>query len=157
MKKRYRREAYYLDDGVLLHGYRDKRGFHPDPIIQCGFGAQVLNKRSIGKELFFSLEGALKKLGQVELAGGKFIAAIDFGLARTKVLVSAERGKLEKCYECDTVQQNEDVSEMRVRKILKESFYSFGVENMSDVTVVYKVAYPFPSIEGEILVNTFNE
>ena len=157
MKKRYRREAYYLDDGVLLHGYRDKRGFHPDPIIQCGFGTQGLNKRSIGKELFFSLDGALKKLGQVELAGGKFIAAIDLGLAKTRVLVGAERGKFKKFYECDTVQRDGDVSELTVRNILKKSFHSFGVENMADVTVVYKLVYPLPAIEGEIIVNTFNE
>jgi hypothetical protein len=30
MRSRYKRRAWYLDDHILLEGYTDKRGFHPN-------------------------------------------------------------------------------------------------------------------------------
>lgn len=45
MKSRYKRKALYNDDGVWLLGYVDKRGFHPDKNLQCGFGLQILNNK----------------------------------------------------------------------------------------------------------------
>lgn len=45
MKSRYKRKALYNDDGVWLSGYVDKRGFHPDKNLQCGFGLQILNNK----------------------------------------------------------------------------------------------------------------
>lgn len=71
MKKQYKRDAYYLDDGILLHGYKDKYGFHPEHGLSCGFGRQILTKRAVGRVLFYSLPDAIAKLGKVELARGE--------------------------------------------------------------------------------------
>lgn len=85
MKKRYKRTAYLLDDGILLHGYRDKRGFHPDQGLACGFGTQIIRKKDIDSILFYSLGKAKETLGAIELAGAKAIIAIDDGMAVTKM------------------------------------------------------------------------
>ena len=45
MKARYKRKALYNDDGVLLSGYVDKRGFHPNKDLPCGFDLQKINKK----------------------------------------------------------------------------------------------------------------
>jgi len=66
MKNRYKRKAWYLDEDVLLEGYTDKRGFHPDNFA-CGFGTQGFTKVMIGKEIFFDLDEALRVCGNVEV------------------------------------------------------------------------------------------
>lgn len=66
MKKRYKRTAYLVDDGILLSGYKDKRGFHPND-KGCGFSYQKITKKMIGKELFFNLNAAQKKVGKLEV------------------------------------------------------------------------------------------
>lgn len=52
MKSKYKREAWLLDDGVLIAGYTDKRGFHPND-TSCGFTTQKYRKRDIGKTVFY--------------------------------------------------------------------------------------------------------
>lgn len=56
MKSRYKRKACYLDADVLIEGYVDKYGFHPNSGVQCGFGTQKFSKRDIGKKIFFSVD-----------------------------------------------------------------------------------------------------
>lgn len=68
MKSRYKRKAWYLDENILLEGYTDKRGFHPNRDIQCGFGSQGFGVKSIGKEIFYSLDEAIKVCGEIEIA-----------------------------------------------------------------------------------------
>lgn len=58
MKTNYKRKAWYLDEDVLLEGYVDKYGFHPNKTIQCGFDLQKVSKRDIGKTLFYNLDDA---------------------------------------------------------------------------------------------------
>ena len=48
-----------------FEGHRDKRGFHPNWGIQCGWGTQGFNKRDIGKVIFYSLEDVSETLGDV--------------------------------------------------------------------------------------------
>lgn len=67
MKKRYRRKAWYLDEDVLLEGYTDKRGFHPNFGIQCGFGTQKFARKMVGKEIFYNLKEAHRICGNVEV------------------------------------------------------------------------------------------
>lgn len=56
MKSQYKRKAWYLDEDVLLEGYVDKYGFHPNKNIQCGFSVQKIKKRDIGKRVFYNLD-----------------------------------------------------------------------------------------------------
>ena len=49
---KYKKTAYYLDDGILIRGYIDKYGFHPNKAVQCGFDLQKFNKHDIGKFIF---------------------------------------------------------------------------------------------------------
>lgn len=67
MKSRYKRKAWYLDEDVLLEGYTDKHGFHPNSGIECGFGTQKFSKKDIGKVIFYNLGKAIKVCGYVEV------------------------------------------------------------------------------------------
>lgn len=60
MKSRYKRKAWYLDEDILLEGYTDKRGFHPND-GGSGFSTQGFTKRMIGREIFYNLDEAKKK------------------------------------------------------------------------------------------------
>lgn len=71
MKSRYKRKAWYLDDGILLEGNVDKRGFHPNQGVGCGFGTQEINKKMIGVEIFFDLDEALRVCGKLEVVTGE--------------------------------------------------------------------------------------
>lgn len=53
MKNIYKRKAWLLDDNLYLEGYVSKRKFYPKKGIQCGFSYQKINKKDIGKILFF--------------------------------------------------------------------------------------------------------
>lgn len=121
MKKRYKREAYLLDDGILLHGYKDKRGFHPDKGLACGFGLQRIRKKNIGKNLFYSFTKAKEKLGTVSLAGGKSIVAIDDGMAITKICASI--GDYHWWYKTDTL-----CTENNVNDIIEECMSKNDIE-----------------------------
>ena len=88
MKTIYKKEAWLLDDDILIHGYVDKWGFHPQKDIVCGFDSQKINKKDKGKTLFYRLGDALSKLDLLCLAGGQIRFAIDDGLTETKVLCS---------------------------------------------------------------------
>lgn len=67
MRSRYKRMAWYLDEDVLIEGVTDKRGFHPNYGIECGFGTQGFAKRDIGKVIFYNLEEAFKVCGNIEV------------------------------------------------------------------------------------------
>lgn len=68
MKTTYERKAWYLDEDILIPGYVDKRGFHPNPEIHCGFDIQKFNKKMIGKRIFFDLETAKIILKNIKIA-----------------------------------------------------------------------------------------
>lgn len=67
MKNRYIRRAWYLDEDVLIEGVTDKRGFHPNYGIECGFSNQCFSKKDIGKIIFYQLEEAFKICGKIEV------------------------------------------------------------------------------------------
>ena len=90
MRKLYKRTAYYLDDGILLKGYKDKYGFHPCYGLECGFGLQKLCKKDIGSNVFYSLKDVIAKLGNVEVAGLKLSLTIDGGDYHTKIVYKVE-------------------------------------------------------------------
>ena len=56
---KHRKEAWLVDDDVILPGYKDKYGFHPDRGIQCGFDCQKRRKKDKDVIYFMSLEKAL--------------------------------------------------------------------------------------------------
>lgn len=58
MKSNYKREAYYLDEDVLLEDSVDKYGFKPNDGIQCGFSRQKVSKKDVGKILFYDSRSA---------------------------------------------------------------------------------------------------
>lgn len=68
MKSRYIRKAWYLDDDVLIEGYVDKRGFHPNKEVQCGFELQKINRRMVGREIFYNINKALSTCNNVEVS-----------------------------------------------------------------------------------------
>lgn len=136
MKKRYKKEAFYLDDGILLHGYKDKRGFHPDSGISCGFDLQVLNKKSIGKTLYFKLSDVISKFGSITLIGGKFIFAIDDGMTLTKIMYS--NGDLEGSFKTETI-----VTDKNVESVIKECLNSLGVKEFKQIDVNYCLSSEF--------------
>ena len=78
MKCRYKREAWYLDEDILIHGHVDKYGFHPEKNIPCGFGLQKVNRKGRNKEWFYSLKEAYGVLGIFKTAGGRSIYSLDF-------------------------------------------------------------------------------
>lgn len=66
MKNLYRRKAWCLDEDVLMEGYVDKYGFHANSLV-LGWNLQIVNKKMIGKTIFYSLEQAKRKLGNLEV------------------------------------------------------------------------------------------
>jgi hypothetical protein len=59
MRKIYKREAWLLDEDVLLAGYTAKHKFIPYN-KGCGFSCQEICKKDIGNILFYNKEEALK-------------------------------------------------------------------------------------------------
>ena len=55
MKHLYKRKAWYLDEDILIEGYTDKYGFHPNPGIPCGFDTQKFTKKMIGEKIFYNI------------------------------------------------------------------------------------------------------
>lgn len=65
---RKKKECWLLDEDYLIHGYKDKYGFHPDKGIQCGFSYQILRRKEVNKVYFLSKEKGeeyLKKIGVI--------------------------------------------------------------------------------------------
>ena len=131
MKKRYEREAYYLDDDILLHGYKDKRGFHPDCNIECGFDLQILNKKDIGKTVLYSIGDAISKYGKLELAGGKIVFSIDDGMAITKIRYAIN--KITESYKTNTLVTNTDDATV----VIMECLSHIGIKALHGVTIKY--------------------
>lgn len=59
MKKVYKREAWLLDEDILLAGYTAKCKFMPHN-KGCGFFSQKIRKKDIGCVLFYNKEEALR-------------------------------------------------------------------------------------------------
>lgn len=134
MKKRYKKEAYYLDDGILLHGYVDKRGFHTEHGLGCGFSLAKINKHAIRKTVFYSLRDALNKLGEIQIVGGKFIAGIDDGLYVTKVRL---------CGPCNMSQDFATytlVEDGKIEPVIVECLNSIGIKTADDIKVNYFIS-----------------
>jgi hypothetical protein len=70
MKNKYKRKAWYFDENVLIKGYADKYGFHPNDGIQCGFDTQKFLKKEIGKVIFYNLNEALEKYNDAKVING---------------------------------------------------------------------------------------
>lgn len=62
MKSIYKRKAWLIDNGILLSGYIAKHRFIPDE-KNCGFSYQKINKKDIGKILFYNKQEAIYKTG----------------------------------------------------------------------------------------------
>ena len=86
MKSKYKKEAYLLDNGVLLYGYKDKRGFSQNKCLDPN--RKIVRKKDINKTLFYSFSKAKEKLEKVILVGGTVLIAIDDWLAITKICVN---------------------------------------------------------------------
>lgn len=94
MKSYYKKAMWLLDEDVLVFGYKDKYGFHPQKEVQCGFGLQKITKRDLNRSVFPCLKAALNKLNakndvpHLHLAGGTLKIAIDSGMAITKYMIA---------------------------------------------------------------------
>lgn len=88
-KCKYSKECWLLDEDLLLHGYKDKYGVHPDKELQCGFSYQVVTKKDKDKLYFFSLKKAREVLGNIPVHAGKcnIRCSVDNGMAVTKIIV----------------------------------------------------------------------
>ena len=62
-KTKHKKKTWILDEDILIEGYKDKYGFHPNPGIQCGWGLQKINKDMINKTIFYSLDKAFEVVG----------------------------------------------------------------------------------------------
>lgn len=60
MKNSYKRQAWLLDDGLLLAGYVAKHKFIPDD-KRCGFSSQIIRKKDVGRIIFYD-ESKVKQL-----------------------------------------------------------------------------------------------
>lgn len=127
MKKIYRKNAFYLDKDILLFGYKDKYGFHPNKNTNCGFTLQRINKKDIGKNLFYSLSDAVKELGPVNISGVKLLIAIDAGLYITKIMLSIVGSEKKYSYISHTVlSKNRD----NVQDVINEVLTNIGVNSL---------------------------
>lgn len=138
MRKTYKRDAYYLDNGILLYGYKDKYGFHPEHSLLCGFSRQVLSKRDVGRVLFYSLSDAISKIGEVELIGGKITLAIDNGFAATKIVYGT--GDFKGQYKTET-----RVVEHNVKPVILECLNAAGIKAVRNVKVKYMLVSELPN------------
>ena len=59
-KLKHSRPAYLIDDGIIIHGVKDKYGFHPNYGIPCGFSTQKIRKKDIGVKLFYDVNKAIE-------------------------------------------------------------------------------------------------
>lgn len=136
MKKRYKRDAYYLDDGILIHGYKDKRGFHPDPNIECGFGLQIIRKKDINKTIFYKFSNAIKTIGELEVCGGRVIVAIDAGMAITKIGYNI--GDFSGWYNSENILPK-IAFDKDIEKIVLECFNAQKIQLLHGTKVIYVV------------------
>ncbi len=89
-KSRHWKRCWLLDDGILLHGYKDKYGFHPDKDVQCGFNLQVVKPREKNKLYFFSLKEAYQALGSITADVKNIRCSIDLGTSVLKMRISID-------------------------------------------------------------------
>ena len=118
MKKKYKRNAYLLDEDVLIHGYKDKYGFHPNKTVPCGFTLQKFNKHSIGKDIFFSLEDAMLSLKEIHLVGSEIRVAIDRGFEITKIFLLLD-GSVFKYIKFQTKEEKRNIEQI-IEQYLQE-------------------------------------
>lgn len=59
------RQAWYLDEDVLLEGYTDDMTFYPRQPNKCGFDAQRYTKKDINMTVFHNLDKAVLVCSQV--------------------------------------------------------------------------------------------
>jgi len=55
-----RRQAWYLDEDVLLAGYTELFTFYPYTGLSCGFDRQRFSKADVGKTVFYDLDMAVR-------------------------------------------------------------------------------------------------
>lgn len=130
MKNRYKRNAYYLDGTVLLCGHKDKMGFHPGAGLACSFSLQKVNKKTIGKTIFYKISDVLSLHKDIELAGGSIVMSIDDGMALTKIMYKI--GDLDGTYTTKNLVKNGDVT-----SVIEECMKSIGITRMYKTTIKY--------------------
>lgn len=65
MKKTYKKKAWLIDEDIILDGYVVKRKFIPNN-KGCGFSYQKINKKDIGKILFYDKQDALRRISKMK-------------------------------------------------------------------------------------------
>lgn len=134
MKKSYKKETWLLDGDILLHGYKDKRGFHPENGLQCGFNLQKVNRKSYGKTLFHSLDEAVTREKAGKIAGGKIVAAIDKGMSVTRIVFNMGNKKHPRTYMTYTLIEGSDIV-----PVLKECLASMGIMEVYNTKIIYSI------------------
>ena len=148
MKKRYKKPAYLLDEDILIFGYKDKYGFHPDKNVLCGFDTQKVSKKDINKILFYNLKDAVDKLGEIKVCGGAFYIAIDTGLAQTKLALGDKCGSTF-WHTTSTLYDNTNES---LEKLLNELYASINIISLTDVNVKLMKIDPIYTYHKEAII-----
>lgn len=61
MRSIYKRQAWLVNDGVVIEGYTAKRKFYPNS-NDSGFEMKEFKKKDIGKTIFYKVEEANNKV-----------------------------------------------------------------------------------------------
>lgn len=140
MKKDYRVDAWYLDDGVLLEGYTNKYGFHPKDDIPCGFSRQKFSKKDINRVIFYNLEKAIE-IAKPSAVIKEIICRYcrDLGRKMNRSLLNGDFNKYSK-------EINELKSVISKEKPLEEDMVVFRYVNDTEMNAIINAGdiYTFP-------------
>lgn len=151
MKSSYKKEAWYLNNNKLIHGYKDKYGFHPDKSIQYKFDTQHITKKDHNKVIFYKLTTpSIKGLNNLQLIGGNLFFAIDNGMALTKVICNV--GKYDYHYSTNKVILSENPNTEEIEQLILKVLESLGIASYSNTKIDYKL-----TSESKGIVNVFNQ
>ena len=138
MKSSYKKEAWYLSNNKLIHGYKDKYGFHPDKNIKSECDTQHITKKDYDKTIFYKLTTpSIKGLNNLELIGGKLIFAIDDGRALTKVMCNV--GKSDYQYSTNRIILSEKRDIEEIRRLILKVLESLGIKSYKNTKIYYKL------------------
>ena len=149
MKKSYKTQCYYLDKDVLLYGYKDKYGFHPQKGLACGFSRQIIKKKDIGKTLFYDIADASKRLDSITLVGGTMMFMMDNGLAQTKIIYTLNRAEFF-THKTQTIVKDATYTD-EINEIISECLNQINITK----TVDTKIKVRLMCESGKVVTNSF--
>ncbi len=128
------KKIWYYDGGMLVFGYKNKYGFHPQRGLQCGYDVQKLRRKDYNKIYFTSMINALNLLTKKNMPiscimGGTLVIGIDTGMYTTKYVISDSKKKY--FGKIMTTAINDKSTDNVVADILKNA----GINKISGTTI----------------------